>query len=429
MKPHKQPGGTAQLGDKDVLGVEKEQGLKGNVVKGENGNRSEAGDSGLEDGGAKRAEAKRDLWDEAYKALRQTDEKLVGKYEDILFNFSGESCLQVCLLNILLMRIEHVGVQHGDYPQSSKEFAPVGETDRQTQLSNLLNAQTDYIEKNRLEIKVAGHSFGVRKAVYKVAKLVGVAKDFIGKALPNEPHCQLAWAGVCLLLPVSLAIVCRCIVTPKADPATQLLLNPEKQDAAAANGLDVISGLILRYRVIELTFKKSRIKNKDFDALLVSIEGKTVNLYTAVLRFEILLVAHLHKNAVVQDLRNIITLNNWEKLGNKIEGLDQKIRLEIDSVDSKRIQGIEELQEDIWNTTRHLETQIDQMLDLLYEQKKTHENEERDAWRRMFSTEADGRTLKDRWQKREPGKPILTPFDFLRSSRGSLQFCDPKLIS
>lgn len=123
-----------------------------------------------------------------------------------------------------LTPLEHAGIKQGDYPQSSKDFAPVGSKDRQTQLANLIGAQTAYIEENKLEIRVATHSFGVRKVVYRVANLVGIAKDFIGQALPDEPHCQLAWAGVCLLLPVSPAVFCRCIVTPMADSTSSYSL-------------------------------------------------------------------------------------------------------------------------------------------------------------------------------------------------------------
>lgn len=192
MIPRKQPEDTAQLGNKVDLGMEKENGDKAEVVKGEKGSKSEVKEGGVEDGRAKSREAKRDLWDEAYEALRKTDSKLVEKYKDILFKSSGESCLRVFLYHILLKRIEHVGIKNGNYPRSSEGFAPVGEEDRQTQLSNLLSAQTAYIEESKMVINVAGHLFGVRKAVYKVTWLIGEAKDVIGKALPDEPHCQLA---------------------------------------------------------------------------------------------------------------------------------------------------------------------------------------------------------------------------------------------
>jgi hypothetical protein len=44
----------------------------------------------------------------------------------------------------------------------------------------------------------------VRDQVDRVAKVVIAAKDFIASAVSAEPHAALAWAGVCVLLPVSL---------------------------------------------------------------------------------------------------------------------------------------------------------------------------------------------------------------------------------
>ncbi len=38
----------------------------------------------------------------------------------------------------------------------------------------------------------------------KAVKIVVAAKDFVSSAVSSEPHAALAWAGVCVFLPVNL---------------------------------------------------------------------------------------------------------------------------------------------------------------------------------------------------------------------------------
>lgn len=40
------------------------------------------------------------------------------------------------------------------------------------------------------------------KVLEKTIKIVGLAKDFVGSIVSVEPHAAVAWAGVCLFLPV-----------------------------------------------------------------------------------------------------------------------------------------------------------------------------------------------------------------------------------
>ena len=37
----------------------------------------------------------------------------------------------------------------------------------------------------------------------KAVKIVVAAKDFVSSAVSSEPHAALAWAGVCVFLPVN----------------------------------------------------------------------------------------------------------------------------------------------------------------------------------------------------------------------------------
>lgn len=117
----------------------------------------------------------RDLWDEAYEVLRGTNSKLVERYEE------------------MIMR---------EY-QESANLAPVGSLARQEQLSAVVTRRLDSIEKDQKSFLVAGKRVVLQEQFNKSVRIVMFARNFVSQAVSAEPHAALAWAGVCVLLPVS----------------------------------------------------------------------------------------------------------------------------------------------------------------------------------------------------------------------------------
>ena len=118
----------------------------------------------------------RDLWDEAYEALRETNTKLVEQYEETI------------------VRID----------QAVAHLGPVGSVARQDQLSAFITRRLDSIEKDKKSLVVAGKTIVLHEQVNRVVRIIMFAKDFVSSAVNAEPHAALAWTGVCLLLPVSI---------------------------------------------------------------------------------------------------------------------------------------------------------------------------------------------------------------------------------
>jgi hypothetical protein len=69
-----------------------------------------------------------------------------------------------------------------------------------------VNAKSKEVENARLKVKLGQREIVVQDQVTNIVKGIVYAKDFIGAAAASEPHAALAWAGVCLLLPVGLEI-------------------------------------------------------------------------------------------------------------------------------------------------------------------------------------------------------------------------------
>ncbi|KAL1982659.1 hypothetical protein VTN96DRAFT_1029 [Rasamsonia emersonii] len=70
----------------------------------------------------------------------------------------------------------------------------------------------------------------------KVTKSLLFAKDFISAAASANPHIGLAWAGVCVLLP--------------------LLLNPVEQPNSLKEGVEYIFDLTCRFTVVERVYQQ-----------------------------------------------------------------------------------------------------------------------------------------------------------------------------
>jgi hypothetical protein len=113
-----------------------------------------------------------ELWDEAYDKLSKTNPGLIGGYENEV-----QKALKV------------------------EQLTPSkGQRHIQMKLSKIL---TQKIKNKEWMVKFKDRQFAVKDFVEPVASVVEWAKGFIDSAAQVSPQASVAWAGVCLLLPVS----------------------------------------------------------------------------------------------------------------------------------------------------------------------------------------------------------------------------------
>lgn len=65
-----------------------------------------------------------------------------------------------------------------------------------------MSHKIDEIDLAKWQIKAGSHSIILRDQFDKAVKAVIAMKEFISSAVSSEPHAALAWAGVCVFLPV-----------------------------------------------------------------------------------------------------------------------------------------------------------------------------------------------------------------------------------
>ncbi|KAF7891251.1 uncharacterized protein EAF02_001576 [Botrytis sinoallii] len=140
------------------------------------------------------------------------------------------------------------------------------------------------------------------KVFEKTIEIVGLAKDFVGSVVSAEPHGAVAWAGVCLFLP--------------------LLLNPSQQDEACRKGLEELPFLIQKYSLVE-----SICATKRSDSTIATtanmLSSGIIDLYTKILSFQAEVVCQLNRSTIKGYLRKVFQTDKWEAMHHdvlRIEG-------------------------------------------------------------------------------------------------------------
>jgi hypothetical protein len=115
-----------------------------------------------------------ELWNEAYEDLRAKQTVLITQYEQELAKTSTVS------------------------------ISDLSKDERCGQMTAVLKQKLEEVEDKRWKRNFMGHDLKVKDLVEPVVGVLDWANDYIATALSSNPYGSLAWAGVGLLLPVSL---------------------------------------------------------------------------------------------------------------------------------------------------------------------------------------------------------------------------------
>lgn len=128
-----------------------------------------------------------ELWDEAFDNLYAKSESLVLEFDAILSKTLAGG-----------IATGHVSVA---------AFSGLGKVQRRQQMEILLNQKIKDVEEGSWKLSFKNHEFLVKDLVKPVVGVIEWAKDYVGSALETSPYGSLAWGGICLLLPVSVALL------------------------------------------------------------------------------------------------------------------------------------------------------------------------------------------------------------------------------
>ncbi|KAF4963464.1 hypothetical protein FSARC_8513 [Fusarium sarcochroum] len=152
------------------------------------------------------------------------------------------------------------------------------------------------IEDARLSFNFHGRRIVVREAVLRAVQAVTLFKPLINGAIYAEPHAALAWAGIMMVIPI--------------------LENAFQQDKDAANGLNNILFLLIRYQ---------RLQDEDVPAQFKCKRSKLINVYMGIYIYQIRFVLQFSRVKRHRALRNTVSADGWKKMWSDIESTSQLI--------------------------------------------------------------------------------------------------------
>ncbi len=160
-------------------------------------------------------------------------------------------------------------------------------------MSGLVAKKLERMEDERWRIKIRDTSIELRPQFDRFVNAVIAVKDFVSAAVSSEPHATLAWAGVCIVLP--------------------LLTNPTTQQKALVEGVDHISIVIVRFAVLDRLYhsRTASPTKKDTIDLAKLFETQTIKLYSQILSYQAHVICQLARATPVQASRDVIKVDDW----------------------------------------------------------------------------------------------------------------------
>ncbi|KAF9762005.1 hypothetical protein IL306_003590 [Fusarium sp. DS 682] len=227
------------------------------------------------------------LWKEAYDQLQKDDAEIVDAYKSAL----SRQCAA----------------------QKEEESLPPGEDSETTDLRGFIKARLDEIQASHLTVTIAGKSIGIKEQARRAVHAILSVKDFISAAVNSEPHAALAWAGVLVLLvPISKSFT---------------------QEEDAVDGFERISGILVRYRVIECTHievpvdKNGSSSDGLVEDLEASIKEETVKLYAMILKYQMRLLKHFSRSGFFRWMKDVTVADDWKGMFDAILEVEKAIDL------------------------------------------------------------------------------------------------------
>ncbi|KAJ5703610.1 hypothetical protein N7493_011535 [Penicillium malachiteum] len=269
------------------------------------------------------------FWKEAYEKLEAENPKIIQAYKKGIARFSANN---------------------DEPPQNTNSDMP---------LEEVVKRRLQEIQDTRLKFVVAGREIVVREQVSRAIHMLTSVKDLISTAISSEPHASLAWAGVLILL----------------DP----IAKSTTQDDDAMDGLEKISHLMIRYRILESTpvTVSAGKGTTPLEELEASIKSQIVHLYTEILKYQMQLASHLSKSGLFRFFEDLTGSEDWKGMTQGMKDIDEGIHnslrsLSAHSLKSVQVQvekidrGVDELMQTMKETKEELtETRHTQLLSSL----------------------------------------------------------------
>lgn len=176
---------------------------------------------------------------------------------------------------------------------------------RQAQLKTITDRGLLRADEKRTNYTIFGHNFVLKDQVAHAAQFIQAIKGLIDEAVRVSPEASLAWAGVCVLLPV--------------------LTNPSAAEEASRCGLSYVTSRIRYYVELERLLWPEALRDP---SLKTEFDEYIVDLYQHILEFQIRTVLRFYRKWLNNLGRDMIRHDDWNGMLSKVKELEQVVREE-----------------------------------------------------------------------------------------------------
>ncbi|KAI4149545.1 MAG: hypothetical protein LQ340_004584, partial [Diploschistes diacapsis] len=241
------------------------------------------------------------LWDQAYCALKAKDPKTVGEYEQLL---SVE----------LVGQDSHAGSKQPDTSTqrsqgldcTNNQIKNSDPSLHQLQLERVIKLGLRRVDEKKTTYHIWGHEFILQDQIARTAKFLEWASDWIGDAVQASPQASVAWAAVCITLP--------------------LLTKPAVAEQANRDGFTYVTTRMRYYVALEsllLPQSKDPRTNPLPTSLELELQGHVLDLYQHILDFQVRSVLRFYRSSSKNFGRDVVQKDDWNKMRNVIEDLER----------------------------------------------------------------------------------------------------------
>ncbi|KAH6654092.1 hypothetical protein BKA67DRAFT_269741 [Truncatella angustata] len=287
------------------------------------------------------------LWNRAYEALQSEDEQLVNRYEKLLSRQLPERGTSIIMSQNMPQQKEDL-----NYAENQINAEP---DERRNQLIEILDQGLKQADEGRIKYTIFGREFDLKDQMAQATKVIQDFKSLVGEAVKVSPEASLAWAGVCVFLP--------------------LLANPSTVEKENRDGLDHVNSRIRYYVELEsLLWPKKLCAPR----LKGEFEIHIVDLYKHILEFQFKTVLRLYRTSIAQVSRDMIRYDDWQGALKKVKELEKIVWDESKTVNTTASrQALEEIHTAAGQHYSFMQSSLKSLLSITEEQlqvnKRTNE--------------------------------------------------------
>ena len=184
---------------------------------------------------------------------------------------------------------------------------PTNSRQRQLQLQHIISIGLKRIEERKSTYRIGGHKFNLQEQVAQAAEFLEWARDWIDDAVQTSPQASIAWAAVCLALP--------------------LLTKPVAAEQASRDGFTYVTARMRYYAALEnLMLPRSQTSQAHASTeLREALEAHVIDLYRQILDFQFRSILRFYRSALGKFVCDLVPGENWKQMLEKIKDFERII--------------------------------------------------------------------------------------------------------